>query len=169
LTNILCQPAYSLVLGDRCGDLYNLSQKMTGRIRYISGLVFALSVALLGFAALSLLSYPSRVNLAAAQQFTAERLQELRTTIMKEIGTPTADEPSQCKLIAFGSKPCGGPASYLVYSTTRTNEARLKQLVGEFNQLAKKFNEERKLLSDCMFVTEPNVDFVNGVCRIKAN
>jgi hypothetical protein len=143
---------------------------MMRRIAFISSFAFALSAALAIFGAWGLLSSSlSGFNLDAAQQYDSERLQELRTLIEKEIGTPTANEPIQCKLIAFGSKPCGGPARYLVYSTARTNEDKLKQLVNEFNQLAKKFNEERKTLSDCMFVTEPRVEFVGGVCAIKDN
>jgi hypothetical protein len=101
-----------------------------------------------------------------AEQSDYDRVQELRTLIEKEIGTPTATEATQCKLIAFGSKPCGGPWSYLVYSTARTDEARLKQLVNEFNQLSKKINEETKVLSDCMYVTEPWIEFARGVCTI---
>jgi hypothetical protein len=141
---------------------------MTSRIGYIFR--FALLAALCGFAGFNLLPFSATpFPLAAAQPSTAERLQELSTMIVKEIGTPTADEPSQCKLIAVGSKPCGGPAGYLVYSTTKSNEARLKQMVAEFNQLAQRFNQERKLMSDCMLVTEPKMEFADGLCRIKAH
>lgn len=141
---------------------------MTSRIGYIFR--FALLAALFGLAGFNLLSFSaSRSSFAAAEQSTSERLRELRTMIMKEIGTPTADEASQCKLIAFGAKPCGGPTSYLVYSTTKSNEAKLKQMVAEFNQLAQQSNQERKLMSDCMFVAEPKLEFADGLCRIKAN
>lgn len=115
---------------------------------------------------------PLRINgsaVAASQQSDDKRLQQLHVLIEKEIGTPRANAPSQCKLIAFGSKACGGPERYLVYSTVKTNEARLKQLVNEFNQLAQKINEERRIISDCMFETEPMVEFVGGMCTIKGN
>ncbi|HKY09176.1 MAG TPA: hypothetical protein VJQ55_13075 [Candidatus Binatia bacterium] len=105
--------------------------------------------------------------LEAFQQNDAARLKELNRIIEREIGTPTADQPSQCKSIPFGSKPCGGPARYLVYSTAKTNESRLTQLVHEFNALQKKINEERKLMSDCSFVTEPQVELVDKVCTIR--
>ena len=108
---------------------------------------------------------PGRLSDAARRD--AARLQELRTLIEKEIGTPSASESKQCKLIAFGSKPCGGPWSYLVYSTATTNEVRLKQLVNEYSQLEQKLNIERRLKSDCEFVSEPRVAFVGGVCAIK--
>ena len=108
---------------------------------------------------------PGRLSDAARRD--AARLQELRTLIEKEIGTPSASESKQCKLIAFGSKPCGGLWSYLVYSTATTNEVRLKQLVNEYSQLEQKLNIERRLISDCEFVSEPRVAFVGGVCAIK--
>ena len=136
-------------------------------VRYFAVLVLVLSAGIPAFDVWNPLS-PSvnTTRLNAAQQNDSERLKELGRIIEQEIGTPAANEPSQCKLIAFGSKPCGGPARYLVYSTAKTNETRLKQLVDEFNQLAKKINEERKILSDCMFVSEPKVELVDGVCRI---
>ncbi|HEX2473134.1 MAG TPA: hypothetical protein VHK01_00225, partial [Lacipirellulaceae bacterium] len=45
---------------------------------------------------------------AQSQPSDTERLEELRRMIELEIGIPYADEPTQCKLIPFGSKPCGG-------------------------------------------------------------
>ena len=136
-------------------------------VRYFAVLVLVLSAGIPAFDVWNLLSLTvNTTRLNAAQQNDSERLKELGRIIEQEIGTPAANEPSQCKLIAFGSKPCGGPARYLVYSTAKTNETRLKQLVEEFNQLAKKINEERKIFSDCMFVSEPKVELVDGVCRI---
>lgn len=136
-------------------------------VRYFAVFVLVLSAGIPAFDVWNPLSPSvSTTRLNAAQQNDSELLKELGRIIEQEIGTPAANEPSQCKLIAFGSKPCGGPARYLVYSTAKTNETRLKQLVDEFNKLAKKINEERKILSDCMFVSEPKVELVDGVCRI---
>jgi len=137
------------------------------RTAYIASFVLALIAGIACFNGWNPLA-PSveTTRLDAAQQNDSERLKELGSIIEQEIGTPTANEPSQCKLIAFGAKPCGGPARYLVYSTEKTNESRLKQLVNEFNGLAKKINEERKMMSDCMLVTEPKVELVDKVCKI---
>ena len=96
------------------------------------------------------------VRPAGSQDSDAQRLEGLRRMIEQEIGIPSANEPTQCKLIPFGSKPCGGPWGYLVYSTLKTDETRLKQLVSEFNQLQKKMNKESKLMSDCAVAPEPN-------------
>jgi hypothetical protein len=105
---------------------------------------------------------------AGSQQSDAQRLEELRRMIEREIGIPYADEPTQCKLIPFGSKPCGGPWGYLVYSTLKTDETRLKQLVIEFNQLQKKMNEESKIISDCAVAPEPKVEFSERLCSAKS-
>jgi hypothetical protein len=137
-------------------------------IAYFSAFLSVMSAGIATFGAWNVL--PSRINsseLDAAQQPDSKRLEELHGMIKNEIGTPSANEPSQCKLIGFGSKPCGGPGSYLVYSTAKTNESRLKQLVSEFNQLAKKINDERGLFSDCAVTPKPKVEFVDGVCTAK--
>jgi hypothetical protein len=128
------------------------------------------AVGVLALGAGSILLDPSAYfAVGAAEQSSAERLEQLRRMITEEIGEPRATHASQCKLIAFGSKPCGGPLRYLVYSTAKTNEAKLQQLVSEYNQRQKKYNEERGAISDCMFVTEPKVELINGVCKIKQN
>ena len=106
-------------------------------------------------------------NPVGSQQSDAERLVELRRLIEQEIGVPDADKPIQCKLIPFGSKPCGGPSGYLVYSTLKTDEARLQRLVSEFNQLQKKMNEEGEIMSDCAVTPKPEVEFVKGRCATK--
>jgi hypothetical protein len=137
-------------------------------IVYISAFLILSSAGLATFGSRNAL--PFRIDssrLDAAQQSDSQRLEELHGMIKKEIGTPTANEPSQCNLIGFGSKPCGGPWSYLVYSTAKTDDSRLKQLVSEFNELAKKINEERGLFSDCAVTPKPKVEFVDGVCTVK--
>ena len=107
------------------------------------------------------------VRPAGSQPSNAQRLEALRRMIEQEIGIPAANEAIQCKLIPFGSKPCGGPWGYLVYSTLKTDESRLKQLVSDFNQLQKKMNEEGKILSDCAIAPEPQLEFADGVCSAK--
>jgi hypothetical protein len=101
---------------------------------------------------------------STANQSKRERLSEIKRAIDAEIGTPHADSLAQCRHIAFGAKPCGGPRMYLVYSTARTDEQRLKRLVSEYNALDKKINEEEGLSSDCAAVMEPKLVLAGGVC-----
>ena len=138
------------------------------RIVYIVSIVLASAAGIAGFKGSNLLPFDvSTPPLEAAQEHDGARLKELGRIIEREIGTPAGTEPSQCKVIAYGSKPCGGPARYLVYSTAKTDESPLKELVSEFNQLAKKINQEGNIISDCMFVAEPEVKLTNGICTIR--
>ncbi|MCF8274553.1 MAG: hypothetical protein K9I95_12045 [Flavobacteriaceae bacterium] len=78
--------------------------------------------------------------------------------------TSVCNENTECKFIAFGSKPCGGPWSYLIYSTSiDTNE--LESLVEEFNQNQANFNQKWGIVSDCSFALPPtNVNCENNSC-----
>jgi hypothetical protein len=110
----------------------------------------------------------SRPAADAFQQSDSERMQELRQMIQAEISDPTAKESSQCNVIAFGSKPCGGPATYLVYSTARSDESKLKSLAREYNELSRKYNLTRPdVMSNCLYVTEPAVQLIDGMCKLK--
>ena len=110
-------------------------------------------------------------GLLAAEAFQQylDRMSELDPIIKAEIGELRANDLSQCRSIPFGAKACGGPATYLAYSVVRTNEGRLRALIDEYNQNARNYNQARKLLSDCMFVSEPKVTLVEGICKLQWN
>jgi hypothetical protein len=101
---------------------------------------------------------------STTHQSKRERLQNLKRAIDAEVGVPRADRLAQCKYIEFGAKPCGGPRTFLVYSTARTDEPRLKQLVSEYNALEKQINLEEGLASDCSMPTPPELALEGGVC-----
>jgi hypothetical protein len=95
------------------------------------------------------------------------RKEELNGIIKKEISTPSASQLFQCKLIAFGAKPCGDPWRYLVYSTANTNVTRLKELVSEFHQLDEKSKQELGIVSLCNLTPKPTAGMAGGVCSAK--
>ena len=80
------------------------------------------------------------------------------------VGTAAATEPLQCKKTGLGHKPCGGPASYLIYSTQGLDEALLLQKVSRYNQLVQAEQQRLGLVSDCAVVPEPGVALVGGFC-----
>jgi hypothetical protein len=134
-----------------------------------SFLLLALAIVPMALAAQN--AIPSRglttAVYSARDQSDRERLRELKRAIDEEIGEPRADSVAQCKYIAFGAKPCGGPWTFLVYSTTRTDESKLQRLVREYNALQKKINAEEGLASDCSVPPEPELTLENGVCAAK--
>ena len=69
--------------------------------------------------------------------------------------TSVCNESTECKYIAFGSKPCGGPLGYLIYSTS-IDVNTLEQLVEEYNQNQADFNTKYGVFSDCTIVNPPS-------------
>ena len=104
---------------------------------------------------------------AEADQKYVDRMGELDKLIKAEIGDARASDLAQCRSIPFGAKACGGPATYLAYSTAFINEAKLKALVDAFNSTSRSYIEARKILSDCRFVSEPKLELVNGICKLQ--
>lgn len=93
-----------------------------------------------------------------------ERLAEMRQATLELVGDATCDDAGQCRSIAFGSKPCGGPWRYLVYCAARTDTALLRQRVEEYNRFEAELNRKYNTVSDCAFVLEPTLDLVGGEC-----
>jgi hypothetical protein len=92
---------------------------------------------------------------------------KLKTEIDATINTScTNGIAGVCKSIGLGAKACGGPKSYLIYSTSSTNEPVLVQKVEEYNTLNKKWNEVTNAVSDCLLITPPNLDCSQNQCAI---
>lgn len=94
------------------------------------------------------------------------RLAAIKKKTEELLGEPRCSKSSECAAVAFGSKPCGGPWTYLVYSRMSVDEDALLEIVKEYNQFNRDVNERHGLISDCMLVTEPRLDCVNGVCVV---
>ncbi len=89
-------------------------------------------------------------------QTSAQLYAEIKTLI----GDAPCDDASQCRTIAVGFKACGGPGSYLAWSTKNVDEAKLKDLAQR--QIAAEQAESQRagMISDCRLVTDPG-----AVCR----
>lgn len=130
------------------------------------------------FAIISLLALTScstvESNLAASQPTLKRSVQlnvgnslpELKMEIMRVIGTPYAQSITSCKVAAFGAKACGGPNSYLVYSTESSEELPLLELIARYNMLMRAENVAEGMISTCAVVLPPEVTLTNGVCVV---
>ncbi len=97
---------------------------------------------------------------------TPEQLAAKKTAIQNYINTFSCSESVGCNYIAFGSKPCGGPRMYLVFSNT-INLPQLQTMVTEYNEMDHLRNIQTNAISDCSIPTPPNeIACVNGVCTI---
>ena len=96
-------------------------------------------------------------------------LKELETEITKLIEDKTCENSGQCMYIAFGSKPCGGPYKYLIFSAAKTDTSLLRKKVFAYNTLQESINLKYKLVSDCSIPAVPVVSCVQGECREAEN
>ena len=98
------------------------------------------------------------------QESEQQDLEALKTEIENLANTSICDDGFECQFIAFGSKPCGGPAGYLIYSTSVDTE-KLENLVLNYNEQHAEFNTKWGIVSDCSIVNPPSsINCENNVC-----
>lgn len=91
------------------------------------------------------------------------RLDLLFYRIIEYIGTPYCDM-GECRYIGYGSKPCGGPWGYLIYSTDTVNEDFLRVLVDTHAAYENYMNFKYGYSSDCSVPDLPVLECRNGIC-----
>lgn len=100
----------------------------------------------------------------ATDEDDREQLAELGAEARALIGEPSCTSVAQCRAVPLGAKPCGGPWSYVVYSTESTDAAALADVVARYNALEARLNRREGRVSDCQFVSRPLLDCVDGRC-----
>jgi hypothetical protein len=99
-------------------------------------------------------------------QISAE-MQAVWTSLIAEVGTPFASDVSQCRAIPAGTKACGGPSRYVVYSTQVSNDERVRSLAQTYTALEQEWNVVSQALSTCSMVMPPAIELVAGRCQGK--
>lgn len=84
--------------------------------------------------------------------------------ITAEIGDAACDNASQCRTLPVGSKPCGGPAGFLPWSTKRSDGELLARLAAEQAAEERKQNEKGGMMSNCMMEQDPGATCTAGKC-----
>ncbi|UQB68239.1 hypothetical protein [Epilithonimonas zeae] len=98
-------------------------------------------------------------NLTQQEEQEMEGLKsEILTMAKSEKCTSSAD----WKTVGLGVKACGGPVSYIAYSS-KIDEARFLEKVNLYNQKSTEYNKKYNLVSDCMLVMPPEkIECENG-------
>lgn len=76
----------------------------------------------------------------------------------------TSDQ--QCRTLPLGAKACGGPESYLAYSTARTRPQRAQALAERYRKERAAANRASGLASDCRFLADPGAQCRAGSCQL---
>lgn len=93
--------------------------------------------------------------------FLRDKIELTYRHIVENIGTATCYDNSQCAALALGANACGGPQSYLAFSTYNTDIDYLNSLAAEHRDTSQLANQRAELTAACQFVSEPLV-----ACRV---
>jgi len=89
---------------------------------------------------------------------------ELMDKVTSTIGDAACDQPDQCRVIAIGNKPCGGPSGYRAWSTQGTDAAALQAAVLAQAAAEQRANAASGMRSTCNIVPVPTAS-----CRPRAS
>ncbi|MBT9492829.1 MAG: hypothetical protein IV107_10885 [Paucibacter sp.] len=89
--------------------------------------------------------------------------------IEAEVGVAACDGPQQCHSIAVGAKACGGPDSYLAWSSKSSDGNKLRGLVEQHAAARRAENLASNMMSDCRLVTDPGASCQAGRCSLNHN
>lgn len=90
----------------------------------------------------------------------SDLLQQLRS----EIGTAACDTSQQCKTIAVGHKACGGPETYLAWSSKGSDAGKVRTLADAYGAQRKSENIASGMMSTCSAVMDPGASCTAGRC-----
>jgi hypothetical protein len=98
------------------------------------------------------------------QEREFEDLQRARIELEQIAQTTACTDGGECRAVAFGSKPCGGPWSYLAYNSSLESTDFLDR-IAQYNAAEDAYNLKWGVVSDCMAVGPPTrLDCVDGQC-----
>ncbi len=80
------------------------------------------------------------------------------------VKTTGCKQVSQCQVMPMGSRPCGGPAEFLVYCAKTTDLKKLKAKVKAATDAEKALNATDGLMGTCNVLSAPAVKLQKGAC-----
>ena len=80
------------------------------------------------------------------------------------IGDARCDDNAECRSVALGQRACGGPESYLAWSSRRTDAATLERAVAEF-AAASRPARPGDALSTCEVLRDPGAFCARDAAR----
>ena len=92
------------------------------------------------------------------------QLAEMRRKIDALVGNAAGASIEDCRYAGLGSKPCGGPWEYAIYSASSTDSTALAEWLTAYNAFEAEMNERYGYISDCSLINEPILAYRDGRC-----
>lgn len=80
---------------------------------------------------------------------------QLHQRLQRLTADKSCQQSTQCKVLAVGHRPCGGPEQYMVYSSKSTDEKLLAITNDRYKKLKQEQQQRLGLRSTCQIVPEP--------------
>lgn len=85
---------------------------------------------------------------------------DLLARIRAELGVAACTRDSQCQTLAIGAKACGGPESWLPWSSVNARAEKLTLWASELASLQRARHERSGIASNCQYHPDPG-----ALCR----
>ncbi len=82
------------------------------------------------------------------------------------VGTPGCSSDAQCHTLAIGHKSCGGPESYLAWSSANASQGELQALAERYQQERRSADAASGMVSNCRFMPDPGAVCRAGTCQL---
>jgi hypothetical protein len=92
------------------------------------------------------------------------QMHKVDAQVRAEIADLSCRRDSHCQTIAYGNRPCGGPATYLIYSAKNVDAVKLTALAARYTQLHSRYNQAVGAISICSMEMPPKTACQNNVC-----
>ena len=96
-----------------------------------------------------------------------QRISALRSRVQAQVADPVATSLESCRAMPFGAKPCGGPWTYIVYSTEVADSTELEEIVARYNAVEAELNHRTGQTSDCAVVAPPRLTWDGSRCLVE--
>ena len=92
------------------------------------------------------------------------QLAEMRREIDALVGDAAGASIEDCRYSGLGSKPCGGPWEFVIYSASSTDSTALAEKLTAYNAFEAEMNELYEYASDCSLPNAPVLAYRDGRC-----
>ena len=106
--------------------------------------------------------------LAWGQQPSADeaQLKALRAQIIEMIGDASCVNLVHCRLLALGTRPCGGADEYLAYSSHMANRPALENKALEYALIQEDVQRANSIAGICVVLPQPRLACIDRRCRV---
>jgi hypothetical protein len=94
------------------------------------------------------------------------QLKALRAQIIEMIGDAPCVNLVHCRLLALGTRPCGGADEYLAYSSHTPNKTALENKALEYELIQEDVQRAKGVAGICIVLPQPRLACVDRRCRV---